>query len=150
MNFKILVDANEFWASLKADILSAQDQVYLQTLSFEGDCVGQNLAEALLASAAKDKKLMIDSYTKYKISDRFLYSPPNLLNSELQQEARSTWQIVKTLNHNGVEVRFINPVGLFFRKFAQRNHKKMIVIDRRIIYTLAELILASITLRGMI
>jgi len=134
MNFQILVDSHDFWASLKADILSAQDQVYIQTLSFEGDRVGQNLAEALLASAARDKKLMIDSYTKYKISDQFLYSLPNLLKSELQQEARETWQIIKRLNQNGVGVKFINPVGLFFSKFADRNHKKMIVIDRRILY----------------
>lgn len=134
MNFKILVDAEAFWASLKADILSAQEQVYIQTLSFEGDRVGQNLGEALLASPANDKRLMIDAYTKYKISDRFLYSLPNLRDPELQQEAKDTWQLVDRLNHNGVAVKFINPVGLLFSKFADRNHKKMIVIDRRILY----------------
>ena len=42
---QIQVDAGEFWPSLQDDIRSAKDYVYLQTMSFEGDSVGQGLAQ---------------------------------------------------------------------------------------------------------
>ena len=39
MGIQLKVDSTEFWTSLKQDIAEAQDYVYVQTLSFEGELI---------------------------------------------------------------------------------------------------------------
>ena len=45
----LLVGSNEFWSFLERDLRQAQEQIFVQTLSFEGDKVGQRLADHLVA-----------------------------------------------------------------------------------------------------
>jgi phosphatidylserine/phosphatidylglycerophosphate/cardiolipin synthase-like enzyme len=78
MRMKLLVDSDEFWGELSGDIGSAQQSIYIQTFSFEGDKAGKSLADALLSSTAVDKKIIVDDYTKWVISDKYLYTPRNL------------------------------------------------------------------------
>lgn len=134
MTMKILVDSNEFLKSLKTDISCSKDYIYIQTLSFEGDSVGKLLSNFLLSSNSSDRRLVIDYYTKFVLSDKFLYAPNNLFNKKLRQEVIDTNQLVKLLNNNGVQLKFINPVGPFLVNFARRNHKKLVVIDDKIVY----------------
>ncbi|MCP4566465.1 MAG: phosphatidylserine/phosphatidylglycerophosphate/cardiolipin synthase family protein [FCB group bacterium] len=134
MNLEILVDSDNFWTRFAEDIDSAQKNIYIQTLSFEGDKAGLQLAERLTAAAAPDKRIIIDNYTKYMLSDKFRYSPRNLFDEELKEEGRETSRMVARLIADGTKVRFVNPVGPFLCRFPIRNHKKILVIDGRIGY----------------
>lgn len=134
MKIDILIDSNEFWKSLKTDILLSKDYIYIQTLSFEGDSIGKLLVHSLLSSNSNDRRIAIDYWTKYVLSQKFLYTPRNFLNSGLRQEALDTTQLITTLTNNRVQVKFVNPYGPLFLKLARRNHKKLIVIDNRIVY----------------
>ncbi len=131
---KLLVDSEEFWASLKADIASARDYVYLQTLSFEGDTVGKELCAQLKACTATDVRVIVDCYTKYIISDRFLYTPGNFRDPKLRHEAKETHRMIDDIRQHGISVKWVNPVGFLLHRFPSRNHKKMVIIDGRITY----------------
>jgi cardiolipin synthase len=130
----LLVDFKEFWSRLSADILSARESVLIQTFALEGDSVGQQLSAALKSSPAREKKILADSFTRIVLSDRFRYSPANLLDVELRQEARATRQMFAELRAGGVEIQFTNAYGITPRRLLSRNHKKLIVIDDRAAY----------------
>ena len=129
MNTELLVDFGEFWSRLSEDIRSARHSVVVQTFAFEGDPAGKQLSEALLSSAATDKRILADSFTRVVLSDRFRFSPANILDEKLRQEARETKDMMRELKDAGVEVRFTNPYGLSPRRILSRNHKKLIVLD---------------------
>ncbi len=134
MKIDISIDSDKFWKSLETDILSSETSIFIQTYSFEGDRVGERLANVLLSSRPFDKRILIDSFTKFVLSDKFLYSPANLLDKELRQELAETKRLITLLKDNGVQVKFTNPFGPLFINFARRNHKKLVVIDDRIVY----------------
>ena len=134
MSTELLVDFNEFWARLSEDIQSARQSVFVQTFALEGDPIGKKLAAALLASPARDKRILTDSFSRMVLSDRFRYSPSNLFNKELRREARETGLMISELEAAGVTVKFTNPYGLSPRKFLSRNHKKLILIDDHTAY----------------
>ena len=129
MRIELLVDFNEFWTRLREDILSARRSVFIQTFALEGDSVGKELSNTLLLSSAADKRILADSFTRIVLSDRFRYSPTNLLDAELRSEARETAAMMHVLTSAGVAIRFTNPYGLSPRQLLSRNHKKLIVID---------------------
>lgn len=133
MQFKLLVDSKEFWEALSQDIRSAQQSVFIITFSFEGDKTGKMLAEALISSTAVDKRIIVDDFTKWMVSDKFLYSPRNLFNTQLRQEVHETYRMIDELEGEDVKIQFTKPVGLF-EKFAVHNHKKVVIIDGRIAY----------------
>ena len=134
MTVDILVDSSGFWESLKADVLSSRKNVYIQTMSFEGDSAGKKLSDLLLSSTSEDIRMLADSYIKYFLSDKFLYTPQNIFSRALREEVKETNGLIKLLSQNGVQVKFTNPVGPFLKKFIRRNHKKMILIDDKIAY----------------
>ncbi len=134
MDLKILVDSEEFLTALLADLRVARRHVYVQTLSFEADDAGTALADGLLACQAPDRRLLVDAFTQYIINDRFLYHPRNRRDPALMAEARATSGLVDRLRTHDVPVRFTNPAGLFLRKFAARNHKKLVVLDDSVAY----------------
>jgi cardiolipin synthase len=134
MNLKLLVDSKQFWSSLQNDIAHSQKRIYIQTLSFEGDCVGEMLSAEMLLSNSKDKRIIVDFYTRYVLNDRFLYTLKNIFDSELQAEKTRTLNMIRQLNQQSVQVKFTNPVGPILNKFPARNHKKMILVDDHISY----------------
>lgn len=134
MNAELLVNYDEFWSRLREDIRTAGSSVFVQTFAFEGDPVGQQLSAALLASPARDKRILADSFTRVVLSDRFKYSPAGLLNRELIDEARATAAMKRELESGGVQIRFTNPLGFTPRRLLSRNHKKLIVIDEQVAY----------------
>ena len=134
MKYKLLVDSREFMAALGDDLKSAKHKAYLQTLSFEGDSAGLKLSAMYQVSPAADRRIIADCYTKHMISDRFILSPKNLFDRSLRKEIAATKQMVSDLTSAGVEVKYVNPAGLFLHRFPARNHKKLIAIDDRIAY----------------
>jgi cardiolipin synthase len=134
MTFDLLVDSDNFWNRLQADIKSAQHGLLIQTLSFEGDSVGKKLSELVKASPAKDKRIIIDYYTRYILSDKYRHSPRNWFNADLRREIKDTDAMISDLRSNGTRIKFVNPIGPLFMKLPARNHKKIIVIDDHICY----------------
>lgn len=134
MAIELLVNFSEFWSRLRGDIACARESVFVQTFAFEGDSVGKQLAEALLSSSAPDRRVLADSFTRIVLSDRFRYSPSNILDRELRHEARETLALRSSLESAGVGIRFTNPYGPTPRKLLSRNHKKLIVIDETTAY----------------
>src|SRR6266576_3356341 len=134
MKTDLLVDYNEFWARLSEDLRAAQRSVFVQTFALEGDAVGKQLSVALLASAATDKRVLADSFTRVVLSDRFRYSPVNFFDEELRHEARETAAMMGELEQHGVGIRFTNPYGFSPRRILSRNHKKLIVVDDQVAY----------------
>jgi cardiolipin synthase len=132
--FELLVDSDRFWNRLKEDIASARQNIYVQTLSFEGDRVGRDLANELLDSSAVDKRVIVDIYTRHILSDKFRYSPKNWFDRDLHREVRETRAMIAELQSNGIGVRWVNPFGFLFHRIPERNHKKIIVVDDRVSY----------------
>lgn len=134
MTMRLLVDAAEFWPAAARDIASAHDYVFAQALSFEGDAAGLGLAGALLASPARDKRVLVDSFSKVVVSDRCIAAPLNLFDRGLRHEVRETRLMWDRLQKSGVPVRFTNPAGPLLTRLPARNHKKLVVIDDRVAY----------------
>ena len=134
MPTELLVNFNEFWTRLRADICAANESVFIQTFALEGDSIGKQLSEALLASRAPDKRILADSFTRIVLSDRLRFAPSNLFDPNLREEARETELMRTQLESAGVKVKFTNPYGISPRKLLSRNHKKLIVIDGRAAY----------------
>jgi cardiolipin synthase len=126
---ELLVDFQQFWERLRADILAARESVLIQTFALEGDSVGRRLSAALQSSAAREKKILADSFTRIVLNDRFKYSPANLFDAELRDEARATAAMIDALRAEGVQIKFTNPYGITPRSLLSRNHKKLIIID---------------------
>lgn len=134
MKFQLLVDFDSFWASLSRDIHEASRSVFVETFSFEGDRIGKMLAESLGTSQAPDKRLLVDSFSKVVLSDKFLYAPGNWGDRELRHEASATKRLHSTLAADAVQIKYGNPFGFSPRRFLTRNHKKLIVIDAAVTY----------------
>jgi len=128
-DLELLVGADAFWRRARQDIGLARRRVYVQAMTFEGDAAGRPVASAVGASAAADRRVLIDSYSRHVINDRFVHAPASLLDPELRAEARSTRAMYGEMAAAGAGVRLTNPVGMFFSRFAARNHKKLIVAD---------------------
>jgi len=134
MSTELLVDFDQFWSRLSADIRSAQESVFVQTFAFEGDVVGQQLSAALLSSSAPDKRILADSFTRVVLSDKFRYAPGNIFDRELRREARATAEMFREIKHAGVELKFTKAYGVTPRGLLSRNHKKLIVVDNTTAY----------------
>ena len=119
---------------MRADLAEAREYAYIQTYSFEGDSVGTDLANALLAARAPNLKLLIDSFTRVNQSDRWIAAPRNLFDRALREEVRNTRRLVRTLRGAGVGVRFGRPFGFLGRNSLRRDHKKLILFDDRVAY----------------
>jgi len=127
--FELLIGADAFWRRLEQDIGQAQRRVLVQAMTFEGDRVGRDLAAAIVNSRAADRRVLVDRFTKFVVSDRFVYSPWGLLDAALRAEVRDTGRMFAEMVSAGVGVRWTNPAGAFLWRFAARNHKKLMVVD---------------------
>jgi cardiolipin synthase len=133
MTVELLVDGPEFWARLQQDLEQAQEQAYVQTFSFEGDRVGRALGRALEGCGARDRRLLIDSYSLLYHSDRIIPGPA-WLDRSLRSEVMITHRWVRRLRGQGVGVVFSNPLGPSPTKLVRRSHKKIALVDDRVAY----------------
>jgi cardiolipin synthase len=131
---RFFVDSPAFMAQLQRDVAAARRSIRSQVMSFEGDEAGKHFASLLLGRNDLERTLIIDRYSRFHISDRFLPSPRNILKASLWQERRETLRAARDLAEDGVRVHWTNPVGILFLEFISRNHKKSVVIDDRIVY----------------
>ena len=131
---ELLIDSAEFWSRLREDIAGARRRVLVEAMSFEGDAAGQGLVDALERARAADRRVLVDSFTRYMINDRFLLTPRAWRDGALMAEWRATSALFRRLGRAGVGLRFTNPVGPLFLRFPARNHKKLVVIDDEVAY----------------
>lgn len=134
MRIRLLVDSAEYWEHLLQDIPQARERVFVQAMGFEGDKVGQGLARLLLSSPAPDRRVVIDTFAKFRLSDKFIYNPRHVFDQDLRREVRDTERMLWELDAGGVRVKFTNPMGAFFLRAPVRNHKKLVIVDDRVAY----------------
>lgn len=134
MSFLLLIDSDEFRAQLLQDISGARSRVYVQAMTFDADRSGLRIARAIMDAAAPDRRVLIDTVSRYIVSDRFIYYPQNWRDPGLRREWQATQDLAGEFAARGVGVRITNPFGRFWLRFFARNHKKLVVIDGRIAY----------------
>ncbi len=123
---RLLVGSAAFWEVCRADIAAAQRRVLVQAMTFEGDAAGLQVAEAIGASQAADRRVLVDDYTRQVINDTFLALTRD---PAIHAEARATAAMFDRLLRQGAGVRVTNPIGRNPLRYALRNHKKLLVID---------------------
>lgn len=124
--FELFVGSDNFWARAAYDIENAQRRVLIQAMTFEGDAAGLGVAQAIAGSAAQDRRVLVDDYTRHVLNDTFLFLSRD---PALKAEAQATWAMFDELKQGGVGVRVTNPVGANPLRYAARNHKKLLVMD---------------------
>jgi len=134
MSFHLLVDSPEFADRLLQDISGARSRVYVQAMTFDADRAGLRIARAIMDAVAPDRRVLIDTVSRYIVSDRFIYSPRNWRDEELRREWEATRNLAGRFSARGVGARITNPYGRLWRRFFARNHKKLVIIDGRISY----------------
>lgn len=98
-------------------------------MTFEGDAVGLKVAGTILESAAADRRVLVDDYTRVNVNDTGLASAAARRDAPLQAEVRATVCMFRDLAAQGVGVRVTNPIGRLGLNYPCRNHKKLIVAD---------------------
>lgn len=134
MRSKILVGASAFMDSLREEARSVEESLYVQAMTFEGDRAGDELMEILLSAGAKDVRLLVDSYSKAVINDRFVFGPYYLKDAAFRKEIAATRELVKKAEKAGIQVRYTNPMGPLMARYPLRNHKKLVVFDGKTAY----------------
>jgi cardiolipin synthase len=133
MNIELLVDAREFWERMKEDLARARHSAYVQTFSFEGDRVGTGLARALQRCRARDRRLLVDGYSRLYHSDRLIVGPA-WLERPFRREVMLTRRWVRRLRDGGARVRFGKPLGPSPVRLLRRSHKKLACFDESVAY----------------
>ena len=127
----LLVDASEFLAAAEPAILGARDRVLVQVMTFEMDQVGANFWDLLVRSPAREKILCVDAFSTAKISDDLVCSPRHLLDRDFRREVAATRRLLRNSQRDGVRIVVTNPMGILWRKYPFRNHKKMMIADNQ-------------------
>ncbi|MCD7952255.1 MAG: cardiolipin synthase [Synergistaceae bacterium] len=114
---EILINGGETFPAMEAAIAGARKFIYMEFFIIRDDALGRKIGGLLMEAARRGVKV------------RVLY------------DAVGSWSLkagfVKELEEAGVECRSFMPVSLplFRRKMNFRNHRKILVIDRRVAFT---------------
>ena len=127
--FELLIGAPAFWARAAGDIDRARRRVLVQAMTFEGDSAGRAVADAVAAGSAPDRRVLVDDYSRFVVSDRWVAGRREKLPPALRDEVEATHAMFARLMAAGVGVRRTNPIGRLFANYPARNHKKLIVAD---------------------
>jgi cardiolipin synthase len=127
--FQLLAGSQAFWSRAAEDIGRARSRLLVQAMTFEGDEAGLAVATAIRASRARDRRILVDDFTRHVISDRFVLSPSYLLDRSFRAEIASTRAMFRAFVRDGIGVRTTNPIGFNPLRYGLRNHKKLIVAD---------------------
>lgn len=126
--YDLLIGAEAFWKRAAADIAKARGRVLVQAMTLEADAAGALLAEALLASPAAERRVLVDAYSFHVVNDTLLpYLPWR--SAAVRAERRGLGRLLDRLRDGGVDVAVTNPVDGNPLNFPLRNHKKLIVAD---------------------
>ena len=110
----LLVNGDEIFPTMTAEIRGARKTVDLETYIFQPDAAGRQFADAMIAAARKgvEVRLLIDAWGS-KLGD-----------------------LEKPLKDAGVRVREYRPVRLFsIYKVGKRTHRKLLIVDGRVGFT---------------
>lgn len=127
--FDLLVGSSTFWQRARADIAAAKARVLVQAMTFEGDATGLSVVDAIARSEAPIRSVLVDTYSRYVVSDRFVFSPFARRDPAFREEVRQTSAMFERLRGLGATVVFTNPLGFLGSQLAARNHKKLLVMD---------------------
>lgn len=125
--YQLLVGSGDFWAQASRDLATAQVRVAVQAMTFEADAAGRSVADAILASPAAVRRVLVDDYSRNVINDTMLPLP--FRPADVLAEARDTLAMFDHMNAAGVPVRVTNPVLGHLLRYPLRNHKKLLVMD---------------------
>lgn len=114
--YVVMSDAEKIYASMLKDIELAKKEIFLETYIFENDYIGRKFREVLTRKVKEGLRvrLLIDSWGS-KIRKPFF----------------------KDLIESGGEVRFFRELRYVIRWFNanhERNHRKLLLVDRRVSY----------------
>lgn len=124
-----LVGADAFWRRAAADCAEARRRLLVQAMTFEGDDTGLATAAAIGRSAAADRRVLVDAYSRVVVSDRWVGWPNAWLAADLRREKEATSAMFESLVAAGVAVRVTNPISPLMANYPARNHKKLIIAD---------------------
>ncbi len=131
---QILVDSNEFFASLKNDVRLARKSVFCQMLSLEGGSAGNAFRNLLSSRSDIDRRVIVDSYSNVILNDKALCSPKNFFDRDLRARRRATKTLRNDLRKQGVALKIVNPLGLLYYRMPSREHRKYYIVDNDIAY----------------
>jgi cardiolipin synthase len=126
---ELLIGAPAFWTRAADDIARAQKRVLVQAMTFEGDAAGRSVADTIAAAAATDRRVLVDDYSRWVVSDRWVAGRRDRLPAPLREEVEATQAMFAGLIGAGAGVRRTNPIGRMLTNYPARNHKKLIVAD---------------------
>ncbi len=114
--FRIFSDPKIIYKEMLEDIKSAKKSIFLETYIYDDDEIGKKFLAALIKKARQGVriKLLIDAWGSTVEKPYF-----------------------KELIDNGAEVRFFREIKYlirFFSKNHERNHRKLLIIDKNITY----------------
>lgn len=115
-SFKIIQKNRELYKEMLHDIRNAKKYIYLETYIFDNDKIGKTFKEELLRKTVEglDIKILLDDYG-CSIGPKYF----------------------QDLSDNGAKVLFFRKLKISFRLIKinnHRNHRKLLIIDDRIIY----------------
>ena len=126
---ELLVGADPFWRRAAEDCARASRRLLVEVMTFEGDSVGQRIAADIASSPARDRRVIVDGYSRVVLSDQWVRWPMARMTDTLRAEKRATQAMFDGLSAAGVGVRVTNPVDWFLANYPARNHKKLIIAD---------------------
>ncbi len=123
--FQIYSSPKEMYKSMLKDIASAKKSIYLETYIYDDDIIGRQFRDALIKKAASGIKVrvLVDA-----------------LGSSVKKP------FFKKLIEQGGEVRFFKEFTYALKIFArnhERDHRKLLIVDRKIAHMGSENITAS-------
>jgi len=124
-----------FLDALEKDLKKASHSIAIQVMSFEADHAGQRIIELLSNYPELQRRLLIDAYSTIVVNDTWTQRPGNSPRLRAaREELKALWPLLKAAQDQRIEIRFTNPLGPFWLKYPQRNHKKCVLVDQAISY----------------
>jgi cardiolipin synthase len=119
VDFKFYTQTGEAWEAMLADLREAKETIDIEQYIFNYDAIGQQFIDILIEKAQTGLKIrllcdMVGSHSFYHSA------------------------IPAVLRHQGVEVRFFNPISPWrianFTSNFFRDHRKVLVVDSKIVH----------------
>ncbi|MBF8249921.1 MAG: hypothetical protein HW400_522 [Candidatus Levybacteria bacterium] len=132
-SYELLQNVEKFLVSFEEEVRRAKSSIDLQFYTFEADTVGKRAVKILFEAKKRGIRIRFlqDHFIDLFHNDRSIRRPR--LNRRLHRSVVNEWNETKKLlaemEKKGIEIKRTNPLGLFFRKALQRDHKKMVIID---------------------
>ena len=134
LNETIFSEGDQHFSALIHDINEAKQHIDLESYGFNKDPIGDRVAEALLAAAKRDVRIriLVDGVGSPLWSNQYA----NMLERagiETKVFHPLPWQI-RNLTRSTIRRPWLWRALLLFLKCNSRNHRKVCIIDQRIVY----------------